>query len=87
MAYAEAIARGLPVVGTTGGAIPDTVPPSAGVLVEPGDVRALTRTLALLIKNPDERQWFAAGAREAAKSLPTWTDSARLFASAIESAA
>jgi glycosyltransferase involved in cell wall biosynthesis len=26
IAYAEAIARGLPVIGTTAGAIPDTVP-------------------------------------------------------------
>ena len=33
MAYAEAIAHGLPVIGTTAGAIPDTVPPDAGLLV------------------------------------------------------
>jgi glycosyltransferase involved in cell wall biosynthesis len=84
MVFAEAIARGLPVVGTTGGAIPDTVPPNAGVLVEPGDVRALARTLELLIRNPDERRWLAQGARETAKTLPTWPDTARLFAAAIE---
>jgi glycosyltransferase involved in cell wall biosynthesis len=87
MAYAEAIARGLPVVGTTGGAIPDTVPPNAGVLVEPGDVKALVRTLEMLIRNPEERRWLATGAREAAKTLPTWEDSARLFAAAVEAAA
>ena len=84
MAYAEAIARGLPVVGTTGGAISDTVPPDAGVLVEPGDVRALARTLELLIRNPEERRWLADGARKAARTLPTWADSARVFAQAIE---
>lgn len=87
MAYAEAIARGLPVIGTTGGAIPDTVPPDAGVLIEPGDVRALARTLELLIRNPQERGWLAAGALKAAKTLPTWQDSARLFARALEGVA
>jgi glycosyltransferase involved in cell wall biosynthesis len=87
MAYAEAMAHGLPVIGTTAGAIPDTVPPGAGVLVEPNDVRALTRTLRMLIENKKERDWFAAGAREAAAALPTWTDSAKQIAAAIEALA
>jgi glycosyltransferase involved in cell wall biosynthesis len=87
MAYAEALAHGLPVVGTTAGAVPDTVPPSAGILVEPDDIKALTRTLRLLIENPKERQWLAAGARAAGEALPTWQDQARLFAGAIEAVA
>ena len=62
MAYAEAMAHGLPVIGTTGGATVDTVPPSAGVLVEPGNVKALTRALRLLIENENERRWLASGA-------------------------
>jgi glycosyltransferase involved in cell wall biosynthesis len=87
MAYAEALAHGLPVIGTTAGAIPDTVPPNAGVLVEPNDVKALTRTLRMLIENPTERQWLASGAREAGAALPTWSDSAKLLAIAIEALA
>ena len=84
MAYAGALAHGVPVIGTTAGAIPDTVPPSAGILVEPNDIKALARALRLLIENPRERAWLAAGAREAAAALPTWPDQAKLLAGAIE---
>src|SRR5262249_14076232 len=62
MAFAEALAHGLPVIGTTGGAIPDTVPAGAGILVEPKDVKALSRALRMLIANPTERKWLAGGA-------------------------
>ena len=86
MAYAEAIAHGLPVIGTTAGAIPDTVPASAGVLIPPDDVSALAAALRRLIENAAERAVLAAGAREAAKHLPTWQESAKLFAQAIEGA-
>jgi glycosyltransferase involved in cell wall biosynthesis len=86
MVYAEALAHGLPVIGTTAGAIPDTVPPGAGVLVEPNDIKALSRTLRMLIENRKEREWLADGARKAAADLPTWPDSAALFAAAIEAA-
>lgn len=86
MAYAEAIAHGLPVIGTTAGAIPDTVPAQAGILVPPDDVSALAATLRHLIEKPDEREKLAAGAQAAAATLPTWRGSAELFAQAIERA-
>ena len=87
MAYAEAIAHGLPVIGTTAGAIPDTVPPEAGVLVPPDDAAALVVALRRLIGDPAERARFASGARAAAKELPTWRGSAELFSAAIGRAA
>jgi glycosyltransferase involved in cell wall biosynthesis len=87
MAYAEAIAHGLPVIGTTGGAIPETVPAEAGVLVAPDDVPALARELKRLIEDTAARRRLAAGARAAALKLPTWADSARLFARAVEAVA
>jgi glycosyltransferase involved in cell wall biosynthesis len=87
MAFAEALAHGLPIIGTTAGAIPDTVPPDAGVLVEPNDVKALARALRMLIDNPNERGWLASGARAAALELPSWQDSAKLLAGAIEALA
>jgi glycosyltransferase involved in cell wall biosynthesis len=84
MAFAEAMGHGLPIIGTTAGAIPDTVPPEAGVLVEPNDVKALARALRILIENSSERRWFAEGAHAAAAKLPTWRDSALLVAGALE---
>jgi glycosyltransferase involved in cell wall biosynthesis len=84
MAFSEAIARGLPVVGTTAGAIPETVPTEAGVLVPPDDSDALAQALRHLIEQPGERRRLAAGARAAAGLLPTWRQSAELFARAIE---
>ena len=84
MALAEAIAHGLPVVSTTAGAIPDTVPAGAGLLVPPDNTTALAQALHRLIADPPERQRLATNARAAAAQLPTWQDSARLFAGAIE---
>ena len=82
MAYAEAIAHGLPVIGTTAGAIPETVPAQAGVLVPPDDVAALAAALRRLIESRAERARLAAGARAAAAQLPTWRGSAELFSQA-----
>lgn len=84
MAYAEAIAHGLPVIGTTAGAIPETVPDTAGVLIPPDDVPALAAALRHLIESRTARAQLAEGARFAAKHLPTWAESAKLFSDAIE---
>jgi glycosyltransferase involved in cell wall biosynthesis len=85
MAYTEAIAHGVPVIGTTAGAIPQTVPADAGVLVAPDDVEALATTLQRLIASPDERERLAAGAR--AVKFPAWNEQAARFARALESLA
>jgi glycosyltransferase involved in cell wall biosynthesis len=84
MALAEAIGHGLPIVSTTAGAIPDTVPAEASLLVPPDDTTALAQALRRLIGDPTERRRLATNARAAAAQLPTWQDSARLFANAIE---
>jgi glycosyltransferase involved in cell wall biosynthesis len=86
MAFAEAIAHGLPVIGTTAGAIPDTVPEGAGLLVPPDDVAALAGALRKLIGDAEARRRCAATARAAAATLPTWRQSAEIFARAIEAA-
>jgi len=84
MALAEALAHGLPVISTTAGAIPETVPAGAGVLVPPGDSRALAAALASLMDDAGKRATLAANARAAAASLPTWKSAAKKFAAALD---
>ena len=79
MAYTEAIAHGLPIVGTTAGAIPETIPAGAGLLVPPDDQDALASALRCLIEGPEKRLKIAAGARRAICQLPNWVDAARLL--------
>ena len=85
MALAEALARGLPVVSTTGGAIPFTVPSDAGILVDPDDSVAFATALRSLLSDPPTRRdALAAAARRHADELPTWEESQLAFATAIE---
>ncbi len=84
MAYAEALAHGLPVIGTTAGAIPDTVPDTAGLLAEPGDVDSLQNALRQIIQDQVLRQSLSQGALLAAAQQPSWADCARLFEEVVE---
>jgi len=84
MVFAEAMAHGLPILATTGGAIPDTVPNSAGILVPPGDRAALTEALGRLIQDGGLRRQLGAGAVAAAARLPGWDETARAFGTALD---
>ena len=84
MAYAEAVAHGLPVIGSNAGAIPETVPPDAGLLVPPGNVAALAQALHSVITDSDLRQRLARAAHAAAPRFSTWRQSAEIFARALE---
>ncbi|RIY02192.1 glycosyltransferase [Aureimonas flava] len=84
MAFAEAMAHGLPVVGCAGGAVAEVVPPEAGRLVEPGDAAGFAEALRALLDEPALRRDLALGAWQAAQGLPTWADSARILSDALE---
>lgn len=84
MAYAEALAHGLPIIGTTGGAIPDVVPLDAGILVPPNATEPLAGALSLLIQNKAMRASFAKGAKKAAYALPRWSDTINIFKNILE---
>jgi len=83
MAFTEALVHGLPIVGTTGGAIPSTVPPEVGTLVPPGDVDALADALRGILENPDIRTRMAERSRRHAASLPGWTRQVAAFDRAV----
>jgi glycosyltransferase involved in cell wall biosynthesis len=76
MAFAEAMAWGLPIVATTGGAISQTVPEGAGILVPPGDAGALAEALARVMADPALYGRLAAGAAEAGARLAGWDEAA-----------
>jgi glycosyltransferase involved in cell wall biosynthesis len=82
MAVSEAVARGLPVVSTPTGAIPDLVDASSGLLVPVDDVEALSDALDALIDD-ETRARLTAGARRRRQRLPTWSDAALGIAAAV----
>lgn len=80
MAFAEALAFGLPVVGARAGAVPDLVPADAGILVSPDQPEELAAALTRLLTDPVFFQQLQTGAVHAAQSLPTWEASANTVA-------
>jgi glycosyltransferase involved in cell wall biosynthesis len=83
MAYTEAMAHGLPIIGTTAGAIPDTVPHQAGILVTPDDVVELANAITKLVSEPMTRQMYAKEALKTASLLPSWQAAGAAFADVV----
>jgi glycosyltransferase involved in cell wall biosynthesis len=86
MAAAEALARGLPVAITAGGAIADVVPVEAGVVSPPGDVVSFGKALRRVIFDAGLRAEMAEAAWAAGQKLPRWEDRATAFAAELANA-
>ena len=84
MALAEALARGLPVVCTTGGAAAQTVPDAAAIKIAPGDVQALTQAIARALDDAGLRRRLGEAAWAAGQKLPRWEDTASIVAAVIK---
>lgn len=84
MAYAEALAAGLPVVGCAVGAVPEVVPPDAGALVPADDPAAFADALRRLLTDDASYASAGEGARRAAERLPLWSDTTTIIARALQ---
>lgn len=72
----EAMACRVPVISTTGGALPEVVG-DAGVLVRPGDAGVLEKAIVDLLDHPEKRERLANAGYERVKRLFTWQCCAR----------
>ncbi len=83
MVLDEATARGLPIVASDAGAIPSTIPAGAGLLVPPGDSKALAAALRQFMQDEALRHSLQCAARLARNSLQSWEQSTREFEAAL----
>lgn len=80
----EAMAHGLPIVASNVGGIPHQVDSDCGLLVPPGDWRALAAAVQSLAVDVPLRTLMAAGALAKVAELDSWDDSAKHALSAYE---
>jgi glycosyltransferase involved in cell wall biosynthesis len=84
MAVAEALARGIPVVASAVGGIPEAIGDGRGaVTVPPGDAWALERVLRRWWASAEWRAELASAARDARAARPTWAAAAAVVARAL----
>jgi glycosyltransferase involved in cell wall biosynthesis len=83
MALAEAMARGLPIVSTTGGAAAETVPEAAALKVAPGNEAQLAAAIGRLLADAGLRARMGDASWAAGQKLPRWQDTARIIAGVI----
>lgn len=86
MVFAEAMAAGLPIVATSGGAVPDVVPAGAGLLVPVDDVAAVAAALRSVLADPALAARLSDGARAAAARFGDWDTTAAAVIEAVRRA-
>jgi len=72
---AEAMACGVPLITTSGGALPEVVG-DAGIIVPPADASALAKEIMFLFGNPDQRKKMAQAGIERVDSIFNWSKAA-----------
>ncbi len=75
MPAGEAMACGVPVISTSGGALPEVVG-DAGILVPPADSNALRQAIVALLDDPERRRRMGEAGLERVMNLLTWRHAA-----------
>jgi glycosyltransferase involved in cell wall biosynthesis len=86
MVFAEALAHGLPIVACAAGAVADTVPADAGLLVSPDDPVAFASALRRVLTDHTLRLRLKDAAWRHGQALPQWRDTAEAVAGALAQA-
>ncbi len=73
---AEAMACGVPLISTSGGALPEVVG-DAGMIVPPGDADALARAISHLLDSSDDRKKYAQAGLARVNSVFSWKKAAQ----------
>lgn len=87
MAAAEAMARGLPLAITAGGAIAEVVVPGSAIVSPVDDHMSLSKGMRRAIFDADLRAEMAEAAWQGGQALPRWTDRAEAFRAELAKAA
>jgi len=85
--FGEALLHGLPIVACRVGAVPQTVPEGAGLLVPPDDPAAFAAALRHLLTDAPARSRLTAVSQSAGQALPAASETARIMARALDLAA
>ncbi len=88
MVVAEALAHGLPIVASDTGHAARLLAGGAGLLVAPGDAKALRTALARLLDSaPDRAALSAAAACAAPERLPSWNEAGARWQTLLQAVA
>jgi glycosyltransferase involved in cell wall biosynthesis len=86
LSVTEALALGTPVVGTRVGAVPDLLGPG-GLVVDPGDIDALTHAMGRLVDDEHLRHQLSREGRERVAARYTWPKVAEAYVRVYREAA
>jgi glycosyltransferase involved in cell wall biosynthesis len=82
----EALLHGLPIVSCRVGAVPQTVPEGAGLLVPPDDVSGFANALRVMLSDAEKRARCASVSEQAGHALTAWSATARVMGDALDRA-